>query len=202
MVDASLYESVLAVMESIVPDWEIGGYQRERTGSITPNVAPSNTYPTADGAILIGANRDTIFRRLTKAMSQPELATNPRYATHVARGENQQELDERISAWTMNHESGPLLDLLTGHGIPAGWIYRVKDMLEDPHFQARESIIRLNHPVFGDFPMQNVFPRLSDTPGTVRSLGPKLGEHNDDVYRGLLGLGEDEIASLAGNAVI
>ena len=202
VVDASLYESVLAVMESIVPDWEIGGYQRERTGSIIPNVAPSNTYPTADGAILIGANRDTIFHRLTKAMGQPELATDPRYATHVARGENQQELDDRISAWTMNHESGPLLDVLTEHGIPAGLIYRVKDMLEDPHFKARESIIRLNHPVFGDFPMQNVFPRLSDTPGTVRSLGPKLGEHNDDVYRGLLGLGEDEIASLAVNAVI
>ena len=79
VVDASLYESVLAVMESIVPDWEIGGYQRERTGSITPYIAPSNVYPTADGAILIGANRDTIFRRLTKAMSQPELDTNPRF---------------------------------------------------------------------------------------------------------------------------
>ena len=75
----------------------------------------------------------------------------------------------------MNHESGPLLHVLTEHGIPAGWTYRVKDMLENPHFQARESIIRLNHPVFGDFPMQNVFPRLSDTPGTVRSLCPKLG---------------------------
>jgi formyl-CoA transferase len=202
VVDASLYESVFAMMEALVPDWALGGHQRERTGSILPGIAPTNIYPTLDGSVLIAGNRDTIFQRLTEVMGQPKLAADPRFATHDARGANSEELDRIISAWSSTHESGPLLDILHEAGVPAGLIYRAKDMLEDPHFMARESIIRLKHDVLGDFPMQGVFPKLSETPGSVRTLGPKLGEHNADVYRDLLGLSDDEVAALRTDAII
>lgn len=202
VVDASLYESVFAMMEAIVPEWEIGGYQRERTGSILPGAAPSNVYPALDGSVLIGGNRDTIFQRLTEVMGQPELAADPRFATHDARGANSGELDRIISAWSSPQESGHLLATLHEAGVPAGLIYRAKDMLEDPHFEARESIVRLKHEVLGDFPMQGVFPKLSETPGAVRALGPELGEHNADVYRDLLGLSDDEVAALRSDAII
>ncbi|WP_067822971.1 CaiB/BaiF CoA transferase family protein [Actinomadura kijaniata] len=202
VVDSALYEAVLAMMESLVPEWDIAGYQRERTGSVLPNVAPSNVYPTADGPVLIAANRDTIWRRLAGLMGRPELADDERYATHGARGENADALDDLIAAWTSGWESGPLLRLLHDNGVPAGLIYRARDMLDDPHFRAREAIVRLAHPEFGDFPMQNVFPRLSETPGRVRSPGPELGRHNAEVYGGLLGLAASEIAALVGNGTI
>ncbi|MFB4314079.1 CaiB/BaiF CoA transferase family protein [Actinomadura sp. 21ATH] len=197
VVDSALYEAVLAMMESLIPEWDIAGYQRERTGSVLPNVAPSNVYPTKDGPVLIAANRDTIWRRLSDLMGRPELADDERFATHGARGANAGELDELIGAWTAGQESGPLLELLHENGVPAGLTYRAKDMLADPHYKAREAIIRMAHPEFGDFPMHNVFPKLSGTPGEVRSLGPSLGEHNAEVYGGLLGLGTAELDGLA-----
>ncbi|MBW8482828.1 CaiB/BaiF CoA transferase family protein [Actinomadura parmotrematis] len=202
VVDAALYEAVLAMMESLVPEWEIAGYQRERTGSVLPNVAPSNVYPTRDGPVLIAANRDTIWARLAALMGRPELADDERYATHGARGANAEELDDLIGAWTADQESGPLLELLHENGIPAGLTYRAKDMLADPHYRAREAIIRLAHPEFGDFPMHNVVPKLSGTPGAVRSMGPALGEHNAEVYGTLLGLSDRDIAALAAAGTI
>lgn len=202
VVDSALYEAVLAMMESLVPEWEIAGYQRERTGSVLPNVAPSNVYPAKDGPVLIAANRDTVWRRLAALMGRPELADDARFATHEARGENAAELDELIGAWTSGQESGPLLEALHADGIPAGLTYRAKDMLADPHYRAREAIIRLAHPELGDVPMQNVFPKLSETPGAVRTLGPELGGHNDEVYRDLLGLTGPDLARLAADGTI
>jgi len=197
VVDSAIYEAVLAMMESLIPEWQIAGYQRERTGPVLPNVAPSNVYPTADGeAILVAANQDTVFRRLADLMGQPELADDERYATHGARGAHAEELDAVIAAWTAEHEADVLLDKLADGGVPAGRIYRARDMLDDPHFAARNAIVRVAHPEFGDVAMQDVFPRLSETPGRVRHAGPELGEHNDEVYRGLLGLGTDELAHL------
>src|SRR5690606_9723494 len=189
VVDSAIYEAVLALMESLVPEWQLAGYQRERTGSVLPNVAPSNVYPTADGeAILVAANQDTVFRRLADLLGQPELADDERYATHGARGAHAEELDAVIAAWTAEHEADVLLDRPADGGVPAGRIYRARDMLDDPHFAARNAIVRVAHPEFGDVAMQDVFPRLSETPGRVRHAGPELGEHNDEVYRGLLGL--------------
>jgi formyl-CoA transferase len=196
VVDAALYEAVLAMMESLLPEWEIAGYQRERTGSVLPNIAPSNVYPTLEGPVLIAANRDTIFRRLTEVMGRPELADDERFAGHEARGANAAELDDLIGAWTAGREPGALLDLLHEKGIPAGLTYRARDMLTDPHFRAREAIIRMAHPEFGELPMHNVVPKLSDTPGEVRSLGPELGEHNEEILHDLLGLSHEEIARL------
>jgi formyl-CoA transferase len=112
------------------------------------------------------------------------------------------ELDDLISAWTATVTADGLLDALHAGGVPAGRIYRARDMLADPHFAAREAIIRLTHPELGDLPMQGVFPRLSSTPGRVRHVGPELGEHNDEVYRGLLGLGDGEMEELTAGGVI
>jgi formyl-CoA transferase len=202
IVDAALYEAVLALMESLIPDWEIAGYQRERTGSVLPNIAPSNVYPTQDGPVLIAANRDTIWRRLAALIGRPELADDERYATHGARGAHAEELDNMIGAWTSGRSSESLLAILHENGIPAGLTYRARDMLADPHYRAREAIIRMAHPDFGDFPMHNVFPRLSDTPGEVRSLGPALGQHNPEIYGTLLGLTPEEVAALETAGII
>jgi formyl-CoA transferase len=203
VVDSAIYEAVLALMESLLPEWELAGYQRERTGSVLPNIAPSNVYPTADGdLILIAANQDGVFRRLAGVMGQPGLADNERYATHGARGASMAELDDLIAAWTATVDADELLRRLHADGVPAGRIYRAKDMFADPHFAAREAIVRLAHPEFGELPMHGVFPRLSATPGRVRHAGPALGEHNEDVYRGLLGLDDSEMAKLTAAGVI
>ena len=162
IVDSSIYESVLGVMESLVPEWQVSGYQRERTGAILPNVAPSNVYPTRDGKwVLIAANQDTVFGRLAEAIGQPELAADSRYATHGARGERQEELDVLIGEFTSTQLAEDLELLLEKHGVPAGKIFRPVDMLTDPQYVARDSIISVDHPVLGPVSMQNVFPNLT-----------------------------------------
>lgn len=203
VVDSAIYEAVLAMMESLLPDWDVAGYQRERTGSVLPNIAPSNIYPTADGEmVLVAANQDTVFRRLAAVMDRPELAEDERYATHGARGARMAELDDLIGEWTVTFPADELLTMLHEGGVPCGRIFRAADMLADPHFKAREAVVRVAHPELGELPMQNVFPRLSATPGRVRHAGPALGEHNTSVYGDLLGLSDEEIARLAGAGVI
>jgi formyl-CoA transferase len=197
VVDSAIYEAVLAIMESLVSEYDKGGYIRERTGPILPNVAPSNVYPTSDGMeILIAGNQDTVFRRLADAMGRPELAQDERYATHAARGAVQQELDDLIADWTRSLTADEVEALMKEHGVPHGKIYRAPDMLEDPHFAAREAIVRVTHKQFGDLAMQNTFPKLSDTPGEVRWVGPELGEHTDQVLADVLGKSASDIAKL------
>lgn len=196
VVDCAIYEAVLGYMESLIPEFDIAGYIRERTGAILPNVAPSNVYPTSDGVgALIAANQDTVFKRFAAAMGRPELAEDPHFATHGARGEYQGELDDLIARWTETMTTDELLALMEEHSVPAGRIYRAPEMLEDPHFAAREAIIEVPHPDFGHFRMQNVAPKLSSTPGAVRWAGPELGQHNDEILSGLLGLSDDDIAA-------
>jgi len=203
IVDSALYEAVLQVMESLIPEYTVAGVTRERSGAILPGIAPSNVYAARDGDFLIGANQDAIVRRLCIAMNRPELADDPRYATHVARGEHQAELDGLISAWTATLTVDALEALMIEHAVPAGRVYRAPEMLSDPHFAAREAIVTLPHPRWGEIKMQNAFPKFSETPGGVRSLAPqRVGEHNRDVLGGLLGLSEDELAQLARLGVI
>ena len=203
VVDSAIYEAVLAVMESLVTEYAYSGYVRERTGATLPRIAPSNVYPTRDGAyVLIAANQDNVFRRLTAAMGRPELADDPRYATHDARGERQAELDALIAAWTLGQDRVALGALLDEAGVPRGDIYRGAEMLEDAHFTARDTIARVMHPKLGELRMQNVAPRLSDTPGRIRGAGPELGEHNDAVLRGVLGLDAVRLAELQAARVI
>ncbi len=203
IVDSAIYEAVLNMMESLITEYDKTGYIRERTGAILPNVAPSNVYPTADDKmILIAANQDTVFRRLSAAMGQPELAEDERYATHAARGAVQVELDEMVSEWTRTKDADTLVQLMEEHGVPVGKIYRAPDMLEDPHFKAREAIIKVMHPELGDLQMQNVAPKLSLTPGAVHSPGPDLGQHNHEVLTGLLGYTDEQLTGMTEQGVI
>ncbi len=203
VVDAALYESVLAVMENLVTEYDITGYVRERSGSALPGIAPSNAYPCAGGdLILIGGNGDSIYARLTKAMGRPDLKSDPKFVDHASRGVNQRELDEIIAGWTSERTLPDLLELLGAEGVPASRVYRAPDMLEDPQFAARESIVTTDHPVFGEIRMQNTFPRLSDTPGAVRWPGPALGAHTDEVLRARAGLTDARIAALRDKGVV
>ena len=202
VVDSAIYEAVLQVMESLVPDYSAMGYVRERSGSILPGLAPSNVYRCADGDLLIAANQDTVFGRLAQAMDQPELAADPRYATHTARGDNQHELDELIEAWTRTRTVAELEALFEATGVPSGRIFRAPEMLADPQFQAREAIIDVPHPTWGSIKMQNVFPKLSATPGSVRTPAPRTpGQDNAEVY-GALGVTDAEMAALREKGVI
>lgn len=202
VVDSAIYEAVLGMMESLITEYDRTGYIRERTGAVLPNVAPSNVYPAKDGLVLIAANQDTVFGRLCEAMGEPGLAADARYANHQARGAHQQELDDHIGRWTAGRTTAELLDLMDRSGVPAGQIYRAPEMLADPHFAAREAIVEVPHPQFGTLRMQNVVPKLSATPGGIRSPSPALGEHNDEVYLGLLGLARERYAALRAARVI
>lgn len=203
VVDSALYEAVLQVMESLVPEYSVSNYIRERSGSILPGIAPSNVYRCSDGDYLIGANQDAVWGRLARAMGQPDLAADPRFVDHVSRGRHQRELDERIEAWTLTRTVEEVEALMIEYSIPAGKIYRAPEMLADPHFAAREAIIEVDHPQWGTVKMQNVFPKLSDTPGSVRSPAPAtIGEHNAEVYGGRLGVGAAELADLRHRGVI
>lgn len=202
VVDSALYEAVLQVTESLIPEYAASGYIRERSGSALPGIAPSNVYRCSDGEFLIGANQDAVFARLCAAMGRPELATDPRYVDHVARGRHQVELDGIVEAWTRTLTTAEVERLMIEHSVPSGAIYRAPEMLADPHFAAREAIVTLDHPRWGDLKMQNSFPKMSGTPGSIRSIAPQsVGEHNDEVYSAL-GLSADELAALAAEGVI
>jgi len=202
VIDSAIYEAVLSMMESLITEYDKTGYIRERTGAILPNVAPSNVYPTSDGLVLIAANQDTVFRRLCEAMGRAGLASDARYDSHQSRGANQKELDELIGRWTVNHTTRELLEMMDRQGVPAGQIYRAPEMLEDPHFAAREAIVSVPHPEFGQIRMQNVTPRLSETPGGIRAPSPALGQHNDEIYLELLGMPRERYERLKAGKVI
>lgn len=203
VVDSAIYEAVLAMMESTIPEYTEAGVIRERSGAILPKIAPSNVYPTSDGEMIVmGANQDSVFRRLCEAMGQPELADDARYRSHTARGEHQAELDARIARWTQTMTAEALLAHLESNGVPAGRIYRAPEMLEDPQFKARESIVDVPHRHFRHLKMQNVTPKLSLTSGSIRWAGPELGEHNAQVYGELLGLSAAELADLQTRGII
>jgi formyl-CoA transferase len=204
VVDCALYESVLQVMESLVPEYTATGVARRRSGAILPGVAPSNVYPCADGEYLIGANGDGVFRRLCEAMGRPELAEDPRYRDHASRGANQAELDALIGDWTQRFAVDALEALMTAHGVPAGRIYRPADMLDDPHFAARQALVSFpDHPRWPGLTMQNAFPRLSATPSSIRRIAPQtVGQDNAEVFGRYLGLGAAALEKLAGDMII
>ncbi|MCP8970097.1 CaiB/BaiF CoA transferase family protein [Ectobacillus ponti] len=204
VVDTALYEAVFAVMESIIPDYMLAGYIRERMGNILPGVAPSNIYFTKDKTyVVIGANADGVFKRLCQAMEKPELAEHPNYATHTARGENMKALDALIEEWTKTLPAKECLARLEDFGVPSGLIYSAKDILEDPHYQEREMIIKVEHPTLGEFPMPGVVPKLSRTPGRVSQPGPeKMGKHNEEIYGELLQTSHHELTRLKEDGII
>ena len=197
VIDAALYESVLQVMEGLVPEYDHSGFIRERSGSILPGIAPSNVYICKDGEYMIGANKDSLWQRLAEAMGMPDLGTDPRFATHLARGHNQFELDDIINAWASTLTVDEVDALMIAYSIPAGRVYRAPEMLEDPHFQAREAIIEVETERYGKLKMQGAFPKMSATPSSVRSPAPSIvGQHNAEIYGGLLGMDIAELDRL------
>lgn len=203
VIDCALYEAVLQVMESLVSEYSVSGHIRARTGSKLAGVAPSNVYPTSDGEYLIGANQDAVFRRLCETMGRPSLADDPRYRDHLGRGRNQDELDEIIAAWTRTKTTRELETLMDAHSVPAGRIYRAPDIIADPHVQAREAVISMDHPRLGKVEMQACCPRFSETPSAVRSLAPAVvGQHNRDVFEELLHLDGEAVQRLASRGII
>jgi formyl-CoA transferase len=203
VVDAALYESVLQVMEGLVSEYSAGGVTRERCGAILPGIAPSNVYPCLDGEYMIGANNDSIFRRLCEAMGEPALAQDPRYCDHLARGRHQRELDDHIGRWTATLTVDQLEAKMLAASIPAGRLYGAADMLADPHFAAREAIVAVDHPRWPGLKMQGVFPKLSATPGAIRSRAPDTpGQHNPMILGERLGLSDADLDALARQGVV
>lgn len=203
VVDSSIYESVLAMMESVVPEYTQEGYVRERTGSILPKIAPSNAYPTLDGDILIAANQDSVYGRLCEAMGRPEMATDPRYIDHHSRGDHQEELDGIIADWARTMTSADIQALMDKHGVPAGKIFKAPDMIDNPQYIARDSIVKVDHPKYDKLYMQNVSPKLSKTPGAIKWAGPvEMGQHNSEVYGDILGKSQDDMDSLHKDGII
>jgi crotonobetainyl-CoA:carnitine CoA-transferase CaiB-like acyl-CoA transferase len=181
-VDVAIYEAVAALMESTMADYEVAGVVRGRSGGTLPGVAPANAYPTADGSeVLIAGNADGVFARLCAALDCPELADDPRYAGHHARGRHAAELDAELAARTVAHDAEDLLRLLRDAGVPAGRVYTAPDMVQDPHFLARDMVLRATARAGFELPMTGIVPRFSRTPGAVADVGPALGEHTVEV---------------------
>jgi len=202
-VDVAIYEAVAALMESTMVDYECGGVLRTRAGSILPGVAPSNAYTCADGAdIVIAANADAVFRRLSQAMGRDELACDPRFAGHASRGENAAELDAQIQAWCRGLESADLLKILAANGVPAGKIYSAPEMISDAHYLARDMVLRPDGPSGPVGPMAGIVPKFGGTPAQLRSTGPELGADTRAVLRDLAGLNDPQIADLLRRGLI
>jgi len=203
VIDATIFESCLQITEGLIGEYVTEGSTRERTGSFLPGIAPSNIYDTSDGMVIVAANQDTIFKRLCDAMGRPEMASDPNYATHVARGENQIELDALINAWTKGQTAAEVEDLMIQHAVPVGKIFRAKEMLEDPHYAEREAIIELPYERYGSVKMQGVFPRMSKTQGEVRWAGPEeLGSHTEEVLTEILDLSPAQVEKLRASGIV
>ena len=203
IIDASIYESVLTVMEATIPEYTVSNYIRKRSGSILPSIAPSNIYNCKNGSIVIGANQDTVFKRLCQAMGQPELVEDKRFSDHVSRGENQNTLDGLIDEWCSTRDVDDVDGIMHDFSIPSGKVYRTPEMLDDPHFIEREAIVDVPNEKWPDLKMQNVFPKMSKSQGRVRWTGvEELGAHNEEVYGSLLNLTKDEMQQLKDKSII
>lgn len=205
VVDTALTESCLAIQESTIPDYDAGGVVRGPSGTRLDGIAPSNIYRSADGSwVVIAANQDTVFARLCSAMGQPELAGDERFVDHAARGRNQDELDDIIGAWAAERRPADIIATLADAGVIAGPLNTVAEVVTDPQLLARNMIVdhfdeRLGRNIKGP----GVIPKLSESPGSVRSAGPaRPGQHNDEVYRELLGYSRDELARLREEGVL
>ena len=204
VVDAAITESCFQLMEGTLPEYDKASVVRKPSGTGLPNVAPSNIYPTKDGTyVVIAANIDPMYRRLCTAMDKPELADDPRFVDHKARGENAEVLDGLIGAWSSTMTAAELTQHLDDHGVVVGPINSIADLVEDPHFQAREMFLTVKDDFFGDFKVPGFAPRLTETESSVAWLGPpEVGAHNAEIYGDLLGMNEQELETLAADGII
>jgi formyl-CoA transferase len=205
VVDVALTESCLAMLESVIPEYDRLGRIRRPGGTRLEGIAPSNLFRAKDGTwVIIAANQDTVFRRLCEAMGMPGLAADPRFVSHEARAAHQDDIEAIVAGWAARHDAGHLLELLAGSGVAAGPVYTADQIVRDPHFTAREMLVphfdeRLGEEVLGP----GVVPKFSRTPGAVRWAGPATpGEDNEDVYTAMLGLSPADLKELADAGVI
>ena len=195
VIDVALHEAVFNVMESLIPEYSAFGVVREAAGSALPGIAPSNAYRCADGYVLIAGNGDSIFKRLMTAIGRDDLAEDPALANNAGRVARVDELDHAIEAWSAQHSAEDVLATLTDARVPAGKIYTARDIAEDPHYRARDMILRQSTRDGYEVDVPGIVPKLMGTPGSVRSSAPKLGDDTDDVLREI-GLSDTRIAEL------
>jgi formyl-CoA transferase len=186
MIDLALYEAVFGVMESLVPEFDVLGFVRERAGNALPGIVPTNTYPTRDGKfVVIGANGDNIFKRLMLNIGCERMATDPSLANNEGRVARCEEIDRVIGAWTRSHDLDQVLAVLERAEVPCGKVYDANDIVNDPHYRARGMIEQFRLADGQGVKLPAIVPKLSATPGRTRWLGPKLGEHTQEVLASL-----------------
>ena len=192
------------MLESIVPEYDRLGIVRQPAGTNLKGIAPSNIFKSRDDLwLVIAANHDNLYRRLCEAMERPELADDPRFATHVARGENQGEIEGIVAEWAARHDAREIDRILNDAGVVCGPIYTMAEIFEDPQYKAREMLVEHVDPEFGPYVGPGIVPKFSETPGEVRWSGTwEEGSHNDEVYCGLLGLTDSELRELREDGVV
>ncbi|WP_423455985.1 CaiB/BaiF CoA transferase family protein [Ottowia sp. VDI28] len=203
VVDAALYEAAFSMMESYVPSFPRLGVVPKRQGPRLMNTAPNSLYPTRDdNYVLIAANNDAIFGRLAAAMDHPEWAADTRYATQIERGRRVDEVDAMVEAWTMQRPAADIVAKMHAAGVPVAKVYTIADVFADPHFAARDMLVKVAHPRLGEVVLPGVVPKLSASPGGIREPGHLLGADTDQVLATKLGMSEEEIASLRAAQII
>ena len=204
VVDVSLMEASFALLESAVPEYDRLGLVREPMGTHLKGIAPSNIFRSRDNLwMVIAANQDGVFRRLCGAMGRPELADDPRFATHVPRGENQEEIEGIVAAWAEQHDAAEIDRILNEAGVVCGPIYTMAEIFEDPQYRAREMLVEHVDPEFGPYLGPGIVPKFSDTPGEVQWSGTwEEGSHNEEIFCGLLGLTDAELGVLREDGVV
>jgi crotonobetainyl-CoA:carnitine CoA-transferase CaiB-like acyl-CoA transferase len=203
MIDIGLYEPVHRILDELTAAYHYKGYVRERMGPGTVNVVPHSHYPTKDGKwIAIACTSDKIFARLAELQGEPGLAGDGKWGKVVDRDRERAEVDEWVARWTSRHSLVELMEQCTKFEVPCGPVNSIAEMFEDPHYKARENIRIVQDARAGEIAMPNVCPRLSDTPGSIEWLGPPLGQHTEEVYKGLLGMSDAEIGRLRDHGVI
>lgn len=201
VVDVALHESVFNCMESLVPEYGVYGEIRERSGGALPGIVPTDAYPCRDGFVLIAGNGDSIFRRLMRAIGRADLANDPRFVRNDGRAAEVALIDGAIAAWTESRTIEDVLAVMNEAAVPAGRIYNAADIVADPHYRAREMILDTFLPDGTAMPVPGIAPKLSATPGAMRSLGPELGQHTDEILGGI-GYAGDEIVRLRERGVV
>ncbi len=203
VIDVALYESVFSLMESMVPEYDMFKHIRERTGSTLPGIAPSNIYLCKDGKyVVIGANGDSIYKRLTFVMNRNDLYEDERFKSNAGRAKHMEYLDNEIGKWTKQYELKEVLGFLEGAGIPSGPIYNIEDMMKDKQFLDRKMFEDVEVEGIGKFKVPGIVPKLTETPGSIEWAGPKLGEHSEEVIKKLAGLSDEQYKKLVELGII
>lgn len=202
MVDVALYEAVFSLMESMLPEFGMTGFVRERTGGTLPGIVPSNSYLTEDGKyVVIGGNGDSIFKRFMHAIGRGDMANDPAMANNAGRFAHTEEIEEVIGGWCGAHDLAHVLQVLDQADVPSGSIYNIQDIVRDVHYQARDMIQQYKLGDGKDISLPGIVPKFSDTPGQTQWLGPKLGEHTDEILQAL-GYSDEQQMQLRSTGVI